>query len=237
MNVLLFKDKINNDENDDSVNNNLKTFVSNERKTETNNTETTIDTKIKTFFKNDNTDLIILTTSIFLIYLSLSTGFLTSLLGCQIYRFTHNNIYFRHFILILFIYFAFDITTKYNEFLHPSITFMLSLCIYILFILFSKMTLLHTIFVLFLIVLIAVINKFKRYYNYALSDNEKKLQNSILILNEVENLIIILILFSILIGAGKYYFKKKKEYGNSFNYKTYFFGNVTCKKNINKLKN
>ena len=143
------------------------------------------------------------------------TGFLTSLLGCQIYNFTNNNIYFRHFILILFIYFAFDITSKFNNFLHPLITFILSLFIYVLFILFSKMTLFYTILVLFLIVIIAVINKFKRYYNNTLSDNEKKLQKSIITLNEVENLIILLILSTILIGSVKYYFSdinKKKSY-------------------------
>ena len=223
MNILLFKDNINN-----NIGNNLKKIVSNERVVEENNTES-INVKIKNYFENDNTDLIILTSSIFLIYLSLSTGFLTSLLGCQIYNFTNNNIYFRHFILILFIYFAFDITSKFNNFLHPLITFILSLCIYVLFILFSKMTLFYTILVLFLIVIIAVINKFKRYYNNTLSDNEKKLQNSIITLNEVENLIILLILSTILIGSVKYYFFKKKEYGKSFNYITFFFGNIKCK--------
>ena len=223
MNILLFKDNIN-----DNIGNNLKKIVSNERVVEENNTES-INVKIKNYFENDNTDLIILTSSIFLIYLSLSTGFLTSLLGCQIYNFTKNNIYFRHFILILFIYFAFDITSKFNNFLHPLITFILSLFIYVLFILFSKMTLFYTILVLFLIVIIAVINKFKRYYNNTLSDNEKKLQNSIITLNEVENLIILLILSTILIGSVKYYFSKKREYGKSFNYITFFFGNIKCK--------
>ena len=225
MNILLLKDRV-----DEDVSTNLKNFLSTDRKVEENNVET-VDSKIRRYFKNDNSDLIILTVSIFLIYLSLSTGFLSSLLGCQIYRFTNNSIYFRHFILVLFIYFAFDITSKFNEFLHPLITFVLSICIYILFILFSKMTLFYTMLVLFLIIFIAVINKFKRYYNHTLSDDEKKLKDSIVVLNEIENLIIILIFFSVLIGSGKYFLKKKKEYGKSFDYTTYFFGNIKCKKN------
>ena len=187
MNIFLLKDSV-----DEDVGTNIKNFLSTDRKVEEN--MKIIDSKIKSYFKND-TDLIILTVSIFLIYLSLSTGFLSSLLGCQIYRFTNNNMYFRHFILILFIYFAFDITSKFNEFLHPLITFVLSICIYILFILFSKMTLFYTILVLFLIIFIAIINKFKRYYNHTLSDDEKKLKDSIVILNEIENLIILLYSF------------------------------------------
>ena len=187
-------------------------------------------TNISSFFKEDNTNLIILTSSIFLLYLSLSTGFLTPLLGCQIFRLTKNNIYFRHLILLLFIYFIFDITATFQNYVNPLYTFFLAFCIYVLFILFSKMTLFYTLLVLGLIVIIAIINKFKRYYNHELSDNEKKLQSSLEYLNNIENIFIILIMISILIGSITYYLSKKQKYkGNKFSYLIYFFGALKCR--------
>lgn len=227
MNILLSKDNINKNIGEYFIYDTMRARELEEKRDEVE----TITEKLNNYFKTDNSDLIILTLSIFLIYLSLSSGFLSTLLGCQIYRFTNNNIYFRHFILLLFIYFAFDISSTFNTYIHPSITFILSLCIYLLFILFSKMTLFYTLIVLALIIIIGIINKFKRYYNNTLTENEKKLKTSIVNLNMLENMMIILILLCIFTGSIKYYFLKRKEYGNKFTYLRYFFGDLKCKKN------
>ena len=226
MNILLSKNNINKNIGEYFSYDTIRATNIEEKKTE----NESISEKISNYFKSDNTDLIILTLSIFLIYLSLSTGFLSTLLGCQIYRFTNNNIYFRHFILLLFIYFAFDISSTFNTYIHPLITFIISLCIYLSFILFSKMTLFYTLIVLSLIILIGVINKFKRYYNNTLTDNEKKLKTSIVKLNKLENMIIILIIMCIMTGSMKYYFIKRKQYRNKFNHLRYFFGYLKCDK-------
>tara|TARA_B100000424_G_C22934628_1_gene497280 strand:- start:467 stop:1018 length:552 start_codon:yes stop_codon:yes gene_type:complete len=137
----------------------------------------------------------------FIFLIALSNNIFENILGCSIKKYT-NNIFVKHMISILFLYMIIDITTKNdnNFYINPILTLLFSIFIYFLFIVLMNGNNIFILFILSLVLLLLVSNKYKSYLLQQVQDQEIKQQN-IDFINKSNNVFVILIILTILIGS------------------------------------
>lgn len=163
-----------------------------------------------------------------LFLLIISGNYIGSLVSCRTQYLLNNNIYFKHFIGFISLYF-FIILVELN--INPLKSLFLSIPMYFYFLMLTKSQSSFFISVIFMLIILVFLQKYKSYLDKKteLSKNELIfIKNVNLIIKIVIGLILILTIIGFLIYLGM----KKIEYKNNFNLKDFLFGKLVCKNNF-----
>ena len=161
---------------------------------------------------------------IFLLILAISGNFIAETMGCKTQKLLTENMYAKHLIVYLLIYFALGHTSDDNP--HPLSLAKSSLLIWSLFIIFTKMSLPFTIIVFLLLSISYILNT---YILYLKDENEK--ENEILIQN-IENILTNMVFLKItlvIIGFFLYFKKQYNDHKKSWSTMKFIFGVNKCK--------
>lgn len=168
----------------------------------------------------------------FFLLLIMTTGFVVpSILNCKYQRVITNNVYMRHLLGFLTLYFL-NSNLFTNED-HPSNKLINCIILYIIFIIIMRLNLTFTGIVLFLIFIIHLLHQYYIFYR----ENPDKTKNYKLVikLHYFIRLISIITLIIAIIGLIINIKQRKKEYGKNFNLNKFILGNLKCE-NIEKKK-
>lgn len=160
---------------------------------------------------------------IFLLILAISGGFISQTLGCQTQKILTNNMFVKHFVIILILYFTINFTNT-DESIHPFYMIKMVLFIYVLFLLFTKMNIQFTIVVFFLLATAYVNSTFINYYTKNIPENKNKIET----LQKIQQMIYLTILVLIIIGFGFYANKQYNSHYKSWSTIKFIFGVNNC---------
>ena len=155
---------------------------------------------IQQWLSNDNTKKIQYILLFFIFLFALSHKMFDNLLGCSLNNISI-NIYLRHAISILFLFLVVDMNIdEYVHFINPFYSFVFSVFLYFITILLLHSNQIYIFFILSIVFLIIIINKYKKYLSQSLQDEELK-QDQLEIIYKSNNVLVILMILSILIGS------------------------------------
>ena len=163
------------------------------------------------------------TKGLFLLILTISGAFIGETLNCKTRKLLTENIYAKYLVTLFVIFFAVDFTDNKN--LSPLDNFISAFKIFILFIIFTRMSLPFTIVSFAGILSLYVINQYIDYYE---SDKEKN-KEIIHKLKRVNNILLYIIIFIIIIGFILYTYKQYKDHKKKFSILKFIFGVLHCK--------
>jgi len=158
--------------------------------------------------------------SLFIFNLIISGNYIGNLFGCRIQELFDKNIYMKHILGFLTLYFfvsLIDSETKYNAIYKLLISF----TIYIVFILSTKMYYKSWLGFISMIGLVYIISIIKEIF-----PEDENLKN---ILTNIQLGLTVLSVILLLVGMVYYMGEKKIEYREDFEYNKFFFGKPTCK--------
>lgn len=167
-------------------------------------------------FENVN-DLI---KSIFLMLLALSGGFVAQTLGCKTQKLLTENMYVKHCVIIMLVYFT---SSVFSEDKNPNENIKTTLLIYGFYLLFTKMNIYFTISVFILLGINYVISTYVKYYEKQGIEEER-----IDLFKDYQKKLTIGAAVLVITGFTLYANEKYKEYGKNFSLKTFMFGVLTC---------
>lgn len=174
--------------------------------------------------------------SLFLIFLGTLGGMIgNGITACKIQKLIHGNIYIKHFLFIIIIYFTISYVYESNDKKNDDVKevtasnsildiFSKTAIIYGLFILLMK----NNYKCVIIVFLILFFNKIASQYIEKLSIDKKNIKQ---IESINKNRFYSTMIAGIVLVGGFvfYYFEKKKEYKNQFNNITFIFGSNQCK--------
>lgn len=175
--------------------------------------------------------------SLFLIFLGTLGGMIgNAVIACRIQELIYGNIYIKHFLFIIIIYFTIsyvyeESNDKKNDDVKEVTTNNSILDI------FSKTAIIYGMFILLMknnykcvviVFLILFFNKIASQYIEKISIDKKKIKQ-IESINKTRSYSIMIAGIVLVGGFVFYYFEKKKEYKNQFNNITFIFGSNQCK--------
>lgn len=165
------------------------------------------------------------TKGIVLLILGVAGNFMAETLGCNTQKLLSTNMFAKHAITLLILFFAIDFTS--GEPKPPHVTLKLTFVIYILFLLFTKMNMQITIAIFILIISTYVVTLYLDYYN----NYDKKERNTSMInnLEYVRKILYIIITVLIVIGFVLYLIKQRKEHAKDWSSIDFLFGKLKCK--------
>jgi len=168
--------------------------------------------------------------SIFAFYLLIFCNFTKELIGCKLNYHLSTNMYAKHivaFILLYFLVIIVDSDNIENTYLYNlGITFI----IYILFIITTRIPYYLIIIILILLIILFIINRIKKKEEKKTKEESEYNKNEVNKYFYIELSIIILIFLFMIIGFIYYGIEKYCEYKNNFSIFTFIIGNTTCKK-------
>ena len=159
---------------------------------------------------------------VFLILLVIFANFLAQLFPCSLQKLFNDNIFAKHILILLLIFYTIHINDDINH--HPAEILFYSVLIYFIFLLFSKQNLVFAIIALILLVAKYINYSFIQYYDNLTKPKKHNLNN----INEYINILLLLVL---LLGFFKYFIKQRKDHKKNWSFLKFLFGNVRC---INK---
>lgn len=161
---------------------------------------------------------------IFLLVLGVSGNFVAETLGCKTQKLLSENMFAKHIVIYLIIYFALGFTSDENP--YPTDVAKNALIIWILFIFFTRMSLPFTIIGFSLIAIRYILHTFVEYYEKDSKDKNKKIIHQINTFSDYLERIIMLV---ILIGFTLYFKKQYNDYYKSWSTLKFIFGVNKCK--------
>lgn len=167
---------------------------------------------------------------IFLLILSVASNYNAETLGCRTQKFLTESMYGKHFLNLALIYFAINLTD--DKALHPNIILQRTFIVWFGYLLFIRMPLNSTIFVFMLFVLAYGIGNYIDFFSSKQNLNEKeeiKNNRNLKMFKSARNLLFNIIIITLITSSIYYIYLKKLEYGNSFNFIKFIFGNNVCK--------
>ena len=186
--------------------------------------------------KNFNEIKIDLITGIFLLILFLCGHFVSDTLNCSLHKLLKNNMYIKHLINILIVFFSINFVSKNKK--SPFIILFYTLLIWFLFLLFSKTGLYFSLTIIILLFIILFLKQYVEYYNQIIVNNKnnsnennteiKKYESKIELLHKSINILLIIILIVLLTGFILYFIKQHKDHSKNFSYLIFFFGKPDC---------
>ena len=163
-----------------------------------------------------------------LFLLIISGNYIGGLVSCRTQYLLNNNIYYKHFIGFISLYF-FIMLVELD--INPIKSLILTVPMYFYFLMLTKSQSTFFISVIFILIILVFIQKYKSYL-------EKKTQLSkseLIFIKNVDllrKIVIGIILILTIIGFLIYLGMKKVEYKNGFNLKNFLFGKIVCKNNF-----
>lgn len=162
---------------------------------------------------------------IFLLILAVSGNFVAETLGCKTQKILSENMLLKHLIIVLILYFTIGFTTETNA-IHPTVTMINALKIYVLFLLFTKMDMTFTLIV-FILICIAYINY--TYIDYYKKESEKKNIENIKTHEKIQKILTVITLSTLLLGFVLYFRKQYNDYYKTWSTISFIFGINKCK--------
>lgn len=162
---------------------------------------------------------------IFLLILAVSGNFVAETLGCKSQKLLTENMYVKHIIIFLIIYFALGFTSIDNP--HPVDIAKNTLIVWILFIMFTRMSLFFTIIAFSILAIRYVIHSFIAYYQKEDSDGQHK--ENIELLNTIATYLQNSLIGVVLLGFALYFKKQYSDYYKTWSTFKFIFGVNKCK--------
>jgi hypothetical protein len=160
---------------------------------------------------------------LFALYLLIFCNFSKETLGCKLQYALNENMYFKHIMTFLLLFFLVILTDPKNSDKNLLSSFGLTVLTYIIFIVTTRTSFVFMIIIIILLLISYILNSIAKKKKE--ENNEDEYRKYKLIQN---------ILFIILIIVGStgfiiYIIEKYREYGNDFSIITFIIGNPSCK--------
>jgi len=172
---------------------------------------------------NDITKLIIIQ-GIFLLILAVSGNFVAETMSCQAQKLFTENMYIKHGILILIIYFSLGFASN-ETIISPTELLKQALSIWVFFIMFNKMDMFYTGMVVAMLTVLLVCKNYITYYSKQDDEKHKKIINT---LTQTIDSLFSGIMLTTIIGFGLYFKKQHNDYFSTFSYSKFLFGTPKC---------
>ena len=163
---------------------------------------------------------------LFLLILAVSANFVGNLLGCKTQKLLTENMFAKHIVLILLIYFTVDLTSETVS--HPMDTLKSTFELWVFYLLFTKLDMTFTMVVFLLLCGLYVSSNYSKYLSKKVEKTEKEVEQ-LKMLDTLLPMVSKLIIIVLVIGAVKYYLKQKKDHKKKFKHAKFFFGTTVCK--------
>lgn len=164
--------------------------------------------------------------SILAFYLLIFCNYTKELIGCKLNYILNTNIYAKHIIAFLLLYFLIIIVDSDNIENSYFYNFGITFFIYIIFIITTRIPYYLIIIILILLIILYIINKYKKKEE---AKQENKNENEINKYFYMELSLIITIFIFMSIGFVYYGFEKYCEYKKSFSLLKFIIGDIKCK--------
>lgn len=161
---------------------------------------------------------------IFLLVLGVSGNFVAETLGCQSQKILTENMFAKHMIILLIIYFALGFTSIDNP--HPIEIARNTLIVWILFVMFTRMSLFFTIIAFIILTIRYIIHSFIEYYE---KKDSEKYKTNIEQLNTIAIYLQNIIIGVVLLGFVVYFKKQYSDYYKTWSTFKFIFGVNKCK--------
>jgi hypothetical protein len=160
--------------------------------------------------------------ALFLLYLAISSNFLSNTMNCSIHKKLINNMPLKHLFILCIIYFTIDFASKEN---YSSLEILKrTIYIYILYIVLSKQQ--YNFFILNFIIIFII-------YVISIQKSHENKQNNTHNINKYNNIIKILqiiLIITLIIGFLLYFNKQFTDHRQNFNIFKFMFGTIQCNK-------
>ena len=160
---------------------------------------------------------------IFLLVLAVAGNFVAETLGCKTQKLLSENMYAKHMVILLILYFAIGFTDDGVP-QHPIVVLQMTLGIYILFLLFTKMDLRFTLIVFVLLAFTYINSTFINYYKKVTPEEQKNID----LLEKEKNITYVLMSGLIILGFSLYFRKQYSEYYKTWSTSKFLFGVNKC---------
>ena len=165
---------------------------------------------------------------LFILYLVISGNYLYNLFGCRIQRAFVNNMYIKHLLGLLTLFFFVSLSDKDDK-TDPLIRFGKALGVYLFFILSTRMTIGAWLTFVSLLIIMYLLSVFIEQI-----EDDKSMEQRYNTLKYVQSITAVIAVIVLIIGVFNYMAGKRKEYGPSFSYLTFLVGKTTCKRVISQ---
>jgi len=165
--------------------------------------------------------------AIFLLILAVSGNFVAETLSCSTQNILSNNMLAKQFVILLMIYFTLGFVGDNS--VNPTINFVFTLLMYVIFICFTKMDIYFTLISIIILTLIYIIHSYSDYYKL-LDTKDKNIKHKKTI-NRLENVIKLMSIILILIivtGFVIYTNRQMKTHGANWSTRKFLFGVNVC---------
>lgn len=161
----------------------------------------------------------------FFLVLILSSGFVTDIVSCKYQKIVKNNIYIKHLVAFLILYFLNSNLFTIKD--HPTTKIRNSIILYLIFLIIMRQ---NKNFTIILFMLIFIIHILYEYYKYYQNSDDIKYSNNIEQLHILIRILSIITIIIAKIGLVVNYNSRKKEYGKNFSIISFILGNIACSK-------
>lgn len=164
-----------------------------------------------------------LSVAIFGFYLIIFCNFTKELPGCRLQNTLDNNMYAKHFIGFILLFFLVIMVDQDNMEKNLMYNIFYSIIIYALFLLTTRVSFPFMVVILLLLLLCYIITSIAK----KRKDDKKDTDHDMLI--RIRNIIFLIIIATIMIGFGLYSVEKYREYGKQFSFTKFILGKPKCR--------
>ena len=156
--------------------------------------------QIEELFSIDNTKKIKYIILFFITILALSHNMFSNIFGCNI-KMLMNTAYTRHIVVLLFLYLLMDLNIGDSPtHTNPLLTLLYSIIVYMLAMLLMHSNQIYIIFIISIVILLLVLDKFKKYFENTINDQEI-LQTKLGLIYKTNNMFVVIMILTIIIGS------------------------------------
>lgn len=165
---------------------------------------------------------------VYLLILTVMGNFVAELLGCKSQKLLSNNMYAKHLLIIIVIYFVIGFTGNDSS-VSPGIRFKYAFIVWLLFVLFTKMNIYITGISFAILTSIYLINDYVKYYQTLDKNNNNDTNKDLIFkLNNYSDLLIKSLVGLILGGSSIYAYKQYNDHKSNFSLMKLVFGTLKC---------
>jgi hypothetical protein len=165
-----------------------------------------------------------LTIPLFALYLLVFCNFTKETMGCRLSNVLDNNMYAKHFISFLLLFFLVIIIDPENSEKSILINFGLTIVIYMLYMMTTRVSFPIMIILLIITMIIYILSKLAK------KKLEEKKEDEYNNLKLTQNILFIIFIILGGIGFSLYFYEKYMEYKGKFSILKFIFGNPVCRK-------
>jgi uncharacterized membrane protein len=160
---------------------------------------------------------------LFGLYLLIFCNFTKETLGCKLQTALNDNMYLKHLITFLLLFFLIVLIDPKNADTDLLQSFGFTILTYLIFIITTRTSIMFMIIIILLLSIIYVLNSIAK-KKLEENNNEEYRKYKL-----VQNILFIIVIFLGTIGFIIYAFEKYAEYGDNFSIMTFLLGNPNCK--------